>query len=143
MFEKMANNMYSLTIKNQLSEIEKIVDAIALLSKEWSLPIKINNHLNLICEEVFSNIVFYAFSDNKEHTIHMEFQKEKHTLVIQITDNGKQFDVLNYEGKPNINASAEERAIGGLGIHILKTLVDSAEYSRKGNLNIVKLKKEI
>ncbi|MBI9067047.1 MAG: ATP-binding protein [Salinivirgaceae bacterium] len=141
MIRQKPNNKYSLTIKNQLSEIKKIVEVIDVLSADWNISAKMNNHLNLVVEEIVSNIIFYAYSDKNEHEIIIEFAKQKNSITIQITDNGKHFDLIKYHGNVNVNAKVEDRKIGGLGIHILKKLVDEIEYKRMGNLNVIKLVK--
>jgi len=134
---------YSLTIKNNLTEISKIVNAIDLLSNKWSFPVKLSNHLNLAIEELFANIVFYAFDDSKEQTIYIEFLKNDKTLTIKIIDTGRPFDILKSKLEVDVNAAIENRKVGGLGIHLVKTFIDSIDYERRDGRNVVKLTKKI
>lgn len=141
--EKKIEKRYSLSIKNQLTEIEKIVKIIDKLSVNWDMNLKFKNQINLVVEEIFANIVFYAFDDKIEHIIDIDFIKTNQNITIQISDNGKQFNILKADDKIEQGISIEDRKVGGLGIPIIKTLVDSLEYSRIDDLNVIKITKNI
>lgn len=129
------------TIPNKLNEIRCVAEVIDNLSIEWNFQPKLSKQLNLVIEEVVSNIIFYAYHDNKEHIITLEIQNQEKGICIQVTDDGECFNLLESGCDVDINTSIEERKIGGLGIHILKTLVDKIQYERKGELNVVKITK--
>ena len=98
--------------------------------------------LNLALEEVVSNIIKYAYQDKADHEIEIQFAREDNLLTVKVKDDGEEFNVLDYP-KPNINATAEERDIGGLGIHFVKQLMDNVEYEYKDNKNILVLTKNL
>ncbi len=133
----------SLKVSNQLPELEKIVLFLEALSVEWQVPMKINMELNLVIEELFTNIVFYAFDDDLPHpvTLEMEMPAEK-TIIIRISDEGKPFNLLEKSTDELVNQSLEERKIGGLGIHFVKEMMSRVEYQRKNDKNIVILTKK-
>ena len=74
--------------------------------------------------------------------IHIEAQRTEDTITFVITDSGRPFDPTAV-AKPDITLSAEERAIGGLGIHLVKQIMDSVEYQRCDNKNILTLIKSL
>ncbi|MFA6404314.1 MAG: ATP-binding protein [Salinivirgaceae bacterium] len=125
-----------------MTEIRYVAEVVDQLAIEWKFLPKLSKQLNLAIEEVVSNIIFYAYIDKKEHTITIEIQNQGKDICIQVTDDGQCFNLLESGNKVDINTSIEERKIGGLGIHILKTLVDKIEYARKGETNVVKLTKK-
>ncbi len=133
----------SLKVSNQLPELEKIVLFLEALSVEWQVPMKVNLELNLVIEELFTNIVFYAFDDNLPHpvTIDIEMPAEN-TIIIRISDEGKPFNLLEKSTDELVNQSLEERKIGGLGIHFVKEMMNRVEYQRKNDKNIVILTKK-
>ena len=131
----------TVNISNKLAEIRNVAGVVDELSSEWKFLPKLSKQLNLAIEEVVSNIIFYAYSDKKEHIIIIEIQNLDKGICIQITDDGAFFNLLESDSDIDFNTSIEERKIGGLGIHILKTLVDEIHYERRGNLNIVKFTK--
>ena len=132
--------MKQLRLLNRLGELGSLVSALEQVSEEWNIPLKATMELNLILEELFTNIVFYAFDDGREHEIVFIFERRNPgTLQISIEDDGKPFNLLEKDTEEAVNLPLEERKIGGLGIHFVKNLVDEIKYERKGNKNNVLL----
>ena len=114
------------------------------IAKSWNISSKVNMELNLVLEELFTNIVFYAFPDRKDHLIEIVFELLSPGLLrIKLEDDGRHFDVMEAAKEVNINASIDERKIGGLGIHFVKQLMDEMNYVRRNNKNIVTLIKHL
>lgn len=126
---------------NNISELNSIVEAVEELAVDWSLSKKLKGQLNLVVEEIVSNIMKYAYSDGQQHVISVEFCKDDACIELKITDDGKKFNMLEFEEKPDIMASVEDRNIGGLGIHIVTTLMDTVDYKRANGKNILLLTK--
>jgi anti-sigma regulatory factor (Ser/Thr protein kinase) len=126
---------YCVTIKNKLSEINQIFPVVELVADKWGISDKIKNQIILAIEEVVSNILFYAYNDQDEHLISIELCLVSNGIKIKIIDDGKHFNLLDSSKEVNIHAPVEEREIGGLGIHLLKTMMDKIEYKRDDNKN--------
>jgi len=132
----------NLLLQNHLGELEHMNQFIESLDEKMQLPAGVAMTLNLALEEVVSNIIKYAFEDDGDHMIEIQFTREANLLTVKIKDDGKEFNVLKFP-KPDINAAAEERNIGGLGIHFVKELMDKVEYQYKDNKNILVLSKNL
>jgi anti-sigma regulatory factor (Ser/Thr protein kinase) len=100
--------------------------------------------LNLVLEELFTNIVFYGFADDpaQERRIGIDFSRADGVLIVVVTDDAKPFNLLEQAEDPGVDKPLEERDIGGLGIHFVKTVMDSVEYARRDGKNIVTLTKK-
>jgi serine/threonine-protein kinase RsbW len=98
--------------------------------------------MNLILEELVSNILFYAYDDEGSHEIRIRVEKERDELHLEVTDDGKPFNLLELPDDADYHEPAEKRKIGGLGIHFIKTLAGKIEYTRTGDRNIVKITKK-
>ena len=99
--------------------------------------------LDMVVEEVFINIANYAYSDGiGTVTLVLALNENRDTLYLTFRDSGVPYDPLKKES-PNLSAPAEERPIGRLGIHISKTMMDSASYQRTNGKNVLTLKKSI
>jgi anti-sigma regulatory factor (Ser/Thr protein kinase) len=99
--------------------------------------------INLVLEELFTNIVFYAFEDHEHHAITVEFNLlDPHLLELRLEDDGKPFNLLEKQMEDVFNQPLEEREIGGLGIHFVKKMMKSVVYERSGNNNVVVLTKD-
>ena len=115
-------------------------NAVKDFCEENSLSGEVTHDIHLVLEEVFSNIVFYGFCDQDEHQIFISLSLRNNTLVLEINDDGIPFNPLKSEAF-NPKIPLEERETGGMGIHIVRELVDEIEYYRKQNKNILVMKK--
>ena len=94
------------------------------------------NKLTLVVEEIFVNVANYAYPP-KTGDIEIYFRKSaEDELEFKFVDNGTPFNPLE-KADPNIELSAEDRPIGGLGIFMVKNIMSSVEYEYKNNQNIL------
>ena len=106
------------------------------------LPAGLENTVNLVIEEAFSNIVFYAYEPGQKGKIDISLYVEGEMLVIELRDTGKPFDPTAAQD-PDTTLPAEKREIGGLGIFLVKKMTDRVEYRREENENVLVIKKKI
>ncbi len=132
-----------LELVNQLTELDKIVARVEELAEEWNIPAKTVMEITLVLEELFTNVVFYAFDDKEVHHIHLEFMLiDANKLQLRLEDDGKPFNLLEKQMGDLLEQPVEEREIGGLGIHFVRNMMKSVEYERSGNHNVVILTKD-
>jgi len=91
---------------------------------------------------LFTNIISYGFQDDKEHVVRITLTPENDLLCLCIEDDGKPFNPIEFES-PDVSCSVEKCKIGGLGIHIMKKLMDEICYERCDDKNVLNLKKKI
>jgi serine/threonine-protein kinase RsbW len=131
-----------LQIDNQISELTRLAVFIEELGEEWGLQATLVISLNLVLEEALTNIILYGFDDGGSHNIALDFKKAGDELIITIIDDGKEFDPT-LRAEPDITLSVEDRPVGGLGIHLIKKIMNKVEYKRVENRNYLLLKKNI
>ena len=132
---------HTLEIENDLSELHRIHDCLERLAEEWNISPKPVFDITLTVEELISNVINYGYEDTG-NLIMLTFSLNDDVLSILIEDEGKAFNPLDMPA-PDINAPVEDRKIGGLGIHLAKTLMDSFAYERKGDRNSVTITRRI
>ena len=132
----------SLELKNSLSELSTLGSSLEEFGEALGLSSKILFEISLSIEELFSNIVSYGYTDDAVHWIKLTISHEDEMLVIRLEDDGIPFDPLKAE-EPDCECPIEERKIGNLGIHLTKKFMDDMIYKRKGNRNILIVKKKI
>ena len=132
----------NLRLTNKVDELKRLNIFLEELADEWNIPLKPIHQLNLVLEEIISNIIFYAFDDNEAHDILINLHLEKDSVKVTVTDTGKAFDILAAEVYGEVDKPADERSVGGLGIHFVKELMDRVEYERKNDQNILTLYKK-
>lgn len=103
-------------------------------------PPKIQNQVAIAVDEIFSNIANYAYwPGTGETVVRVAVDRD---ITIEFEDSGVAYDPLS-TSDPDITLSVEERNLGGLGIFLVKNIMDSLEYRRKGNKNILTFKMKV
>jgi len=129
-----------ITIKNDLSEIEKLADAVDGFGKKNGLSGDMINDTNLALEEIVNNIISYAYGDDKKHQITLSLNVKGSQLLLEVTDDGKPFDPLSVP-EPDIDTPIAKKKEGGLGIFLTRALMDKIEYRRESEKNILLMKR--
>lgn len=102
---------------------------------------KLLTKFNLVVEEVFVNIVSYAYDDtNTNNTVTISINDSDDKTIITFIDSGKHFNPL-IKDDPDLSLDVDERPIGGLGIYLVKKMMDNVEYEYKDNKNILTIEK--
>jgi anti-sigma regulatory factor (Ser/Thr protein kinase) len=119
------------------SDVASLVSATSELEAmlaEARVPHEVVYDCSLVLEEVFTNILRYAYADERAHEIRFAAHLTETHVVLEFADDGRAFDPLAAK-PPDLRVPPEERPIGGLGIHLVKKLADEIEYAREGALN--------
>lgn len=132
----------SMVLKNDLAELENLVRHIEKFCKLHNLSKKNTFELNLVIDEVFTNIVSHGLNNQKDHLIKIDVQIISKNLTIRIEDHGKPFDPTAI-AKSNLECSLEDRQIGGLGLHLVSHIMNSIIYKRRGDKNVLILRKKL
>ena len=130
----------NILINNNHSEIERLSKAVAEFGKKNNLSSEVIYDVRLALEEVVSNIINYGFEDNYEHQISIEMNLQGETLTMKIKDDGKPFNPLEVKST-NLEKPFDEREIGGMGIYIVRKLMDKILYKREEGNNVLQLTK--
>lgn len=109
---------------------------------EGLMPASLLGPINLVLEEALSNVIFYAFDKQGGEEIEIVFLFDEKQLKIVISDGGKAFDPT-LEVDPDISLGVEERPVGGLGIYLIRKLMDEVSYSRVEEKNVLSLVKRL
>ncbi len=119
----------TLNIERSHDELGRITDAVDDLGhrEDWSNDLLFRVHL--VLEELVLNIIDYGFDDGKDdHELVVVLMSEDDNLTIEITDDGIPFDPLHDAKVPDTDAPLEDRPIGGLGVHLVRTMMDEVSY---------------
>ena len=127
-----------LEIKNEVSELDAVPEFIDELCPDS----KVLSDVNLALEEALVNIVDYAYDKPGEGLIQIDASLHKDVLEVVLTDSGRPFDPTTV-ANPDLNLPPEERPIGGLGIFLVRKLMDTLEYERKDDKNILTMTKKV
>jgi len=130
----------AVTLKNLLSEIERMSGIVEAFWKRHGLPAKAVFEINLALDEVLTNIMSYGYDDGRPHDIVVRLSLGTGELVVEVEDDGRAFNPLEV-AEPRLDQPVEERPTGGLGIHLVRCVVDGLEYRRQGDRNVLVMRK--
>jgi serine/threonine-protein kinase RsbW len=130
----------SLTIANRLEELEAVATRIDAFCATHRISSDIAYALNLSLDEVLTNVISYAYTGTREHQIDVRVRRAHGIVVAEVEDDGHPFNPLDVP-PPDLDAPIEERPIGGLGLHIVRAMMDRVEYRRQGDHNVLTLTK--
>ena len=138
----MESHKYSFELKNDLSELEALCQHLNKFGQAVGLSEACITDVNICLDELFTNVVSYGFEDNLEHLIQFTMNLDNQVLTLSIEDEGIPFNPLEKKD-PEIPDDLIDVRIGGLGIHIVKKLMDDVHYQRKQGKNKLTMKKTI
>ena len=136
------DNKLIIRIKNDISELGRVVQLFHDFSVQNRLPIKISNAVDLVLDEIVNNIISYGYDDQNEHQIDIFVFIENGMLNLQIEDDARRFNPLG-NAETDTSSSMEERKIGGLGLHFIRNMMDEISYKYINKKNCLIMKKQI
>ena len=131
-----------ISIKNQISELERVAVFIEEIGEELGLGMEMQMNLNLVLEEMISNVIFYAYPEGKEAAIDLVAEFDGKELTFVLSDQGQEFDPTLID-ENNMDVNPAERDLGGMGIYIVKNIMNKVTYQRLDGRNLLTMKKEI
>lgn len=132
----------TVTLVNDRSEIERLSRLVEAFGAAEGLHPESIFSVNLALDEVVTNIIRYAYDDGLQHPILVQLALAEGVLAAQVEDDGRAFNPLQMP-PPDIDADIEERPIGGLGIHLVRSVMSSVEYRREDGRNVLVMKKNL
>lgn len=124
-------------------ELEQVMKFVSHKLKKVSCPERVKNQLLLAVEEIFVNIAAYAYKpESGRAAVRCRVRKKPPQIIISFTDQGRPYNPLSVED-PDTSLTAEERAVGGLGVFLVKKTMDAIAYEYRNGENILTIKKYI
>ena len=129
----------TLNMEAQLNEIDRIHAAVKILSQAEDWPPDLLFQIELVLEEIGTNIIKYGQDGQKETDIEITLTSDSKSLTLEIVDSGKPFDPFADAPPPDLDSPVPDRPIGGLGVYLVRKLMDEASYRREDGMNKVTL----
>jgi anti-sigma regulatory factor (Ser/Thr protein kinase) len=126
------------TIPNDLGKVENALRSFESFLASGMLAETTCYNALLSLEEAVTNVIKYAFADGREHGIEVVARLDPSEIVIEVSDDGREFDPVSAP-PPDFDLPFEERPVGGLGIHLLRRLTSRMAYERAGGRNTLTL----
>ena len=132
----------SIILANDIAQISKLAQFVDEVGEEFSLAPDVVFNLNLVLEEAVVNVINYAYPKEEHQSIYLSATLHEDSIVFVLTDTGKEFDPTSAP-EADITLSAEDRPIGGLGIFLIRQIMNEVKYERIDGKNILILEKKL
>lgn len=130
-----------IALTNDLAELSKLSTALAAFGDTHELSAKVMMALELSLEELVTNVIDYGF-DGGSHQIGVELAVEGGAVRATVTDGGREYNPL-LRPDPDVAAPLEDRQIGGLGVLLVRQLMDEVIYARDNGRNVLTVRKRL
>ena len=134
----------NVTIENRIEELRRLAELVEEFGAGEDWPLDLVFQVNLVLEEVAINVINYGH-DGGLHEIEIALNSELDALTIEVIDDGRAFDPTKDATVPDVTLPMEERPIGGLGVYLVRTMMDETRYRReegRNHLTLVKYRAE-
>ena len=130
-----------LVLKNQIDQISLLPEFVNEAVKASALAPEMADRLNLALEEAVANVISYAYPEGTAGEVQVDVALTDRALSFTVTDSGQPFDPTARE-EVDTDADLENRSVGGLGIHLIRQIMDEVRYERRGGKNVLLLTKK-
>lgn len=130
-----SGNVIELSLAPDLSALSVLAQAVEDFGTAHALPEDLQGRLNLVLDELVTNSVSYGLPKVAEPELRLRLAVDRDAVVARLEDNGPAFNPFEEAPEPDTSRELEERAIGGLGVFLVKQLADSSAYERVGGWN--------
>jgi anti-sigma regulatory factor (Ser/Thr protein kinase) len=136
----MKNSEVRLTVKNRIEDLLRVNSVFESFATQHDIGGRLRYHLLVSIEEIMTNIIKYGFDEEGVHSIHVTFRHIQGQIEMEFEDRGREFNPLEI-AEPDLDTPIENRQLGGLGIHLVRQMMDETKYRREGDRNILMLRK--
>ncbi len=133
-------NDNTLCMSNDIEELNKLEPFLNGIFEREHLDMSMLPQIDLALEEAVTNIIMYAYPEGEKGTAELTVEVADGQISATLIDSGTPFNPLQQQ-EANLDVSLEERKIGGLGIHLIKEIMDVVEYAYEDGRNVLKMKK--
>ena len=127
---------FRMTIDADLGEVARVNAAFAEFADAHAVPAVIRRSVNVVLDELLNNAISYGFAGRERGEVTVQAELREDRLAVTLTDDGRPFDPFA-AAAPDTARSVEDRQIGGLGIHLVRQLMDEVSYHRRTGRNVV------
>ena len=135
-------NGFRIAIGTGPGEVDRVHAAFAEFADANGLPLPVRRSLNVALDELLTNTTVHGFGGRAGGTVTVEVQLQADLISVTITDDGKRFDPFDVAA-PDTALPLADRPVGGLGLHLVRGLLDEVSYERRSGRNVVILAKRL
>ena len=126
----------TLHLQNKIAEVARLVDAVESFGTHAGLSPDLTYRLTLSLDEIVSNVIRHGYSDTSDHVVEVRLSIHDGVVTSVIEDDGHPYDPRE-SPEPDLSMPVEQRGPGGLGIFLVRQMMDSIDYARRDGKNVL------
>lgn len=135
-------NGFRMAIGTGPGEVERVAAAFAAFAEAHALPAPVRRSLHVALDELLTNATVHGFGGREGGAVTVEVELHPDRVSATVTDDGKPFDPFGVAA-PDTVLPLAERPVGGLGLHLVRGMLDEVTYERRADRNVVVLAKHL
>src|SRR5690349_8568713 len=132
----------TIQIAADVREIERLNRLVRQFGELHDVPSRTLYSVNLALDELVTNVILYGYEEGTGQDVVIKLVTTDKELIASVSDSAKSFNPLEVAA-PDLNAPLEERQLGGLGIHLVRSLMDHVSYARENEKNVLTVRKRL
>ncbi|HLK50866.1 MAG TPA: ATP-binding protein [Bryobacteraceae bacterium] len=128
------------TLDGNLPELERLADEVAWFCEENALGSEAEFDLNLALEELFTNAIRHGGCEGMKNAVRIRLERSGDLLAAEFADRGREFDPATAPA-PDVSANLAGRPPGGLGLHLVRSVMSDVQYQRRGDWNWITMRR--
>lgn len=128
------------SVANRITALTDALERVEQFAARQGVPEAARRALMLALEESLANIIAHGRPDHHDHDIHIAVETGEREVCLEVTDSGVPFDPRTFPA-PDLSQSLEERQPGGMGVWLIRQMMDEIDYRRDGDCNRLRLVK--
>lgn len=136
----MARSIHTLAIPSSTRYLEDVRNFVVMHAQEADFPDTAVEQFKIAVDEACTNVIEHAYGGQADHEVDIAIIIDADRFTVRIRDEGLPFDQSGYQ-EPNLLEIAKKRKAGGLGVHIIRRLMDRVEYRTRGQVNEIRMTK--
>ncbi|NGP89125.1 ATP-binding protein [Fodinibius halophilus] len=136
-----SSSTYSISVQASTEHLSEVRDFVAKHASEFGFAPQDVDDIRLAVDEAYTNIIKHAYKNDRQKSVDIELGYNSQKFWISLLDTGDAFDPSNYS-KPDVRQKIKEKKRGGVGVYLIRKLMDDVEYQTKGSVNEIRMTKK-
>lgn len=136
----MARSIHTIAIPSSTRYLEDVRNFVVTHAQEANFPEDTVEQFKIAVDEACTNVIEHAYGGQADHEVDIAIIIDNDRFTVRIRDEGLPFDQSRYQ-EPNLLELTKKRRAGGLGVHIIRRLMDRVEYRTRGQVNEIRMTK--
>ncbi|MDX1636681.1 MAG: ATP-binding protein [Balneolaceae bacterium] len=135
------NSIHSMTVQASTEHLADVRNFVAKHAVDFGFKKQDVADIRLAVDEAYTNIIKHAYNHDDSKSVNIKLGYNSNEFWVSLLDSGRRFDPSSYT-EPNVKEKIKQKKRGGVGVYLIKQLMDDVEYSKEGSMNKIRMTKK-